>query len=140
MEAARHVVRGTEGSSDPVEDREQRAWEQRPFARTFDLIAEQYGWTDDQILDLTMERIAQVREVIWERKRIERHRDLVVREAELRILTQFIAAGQQKDPAKAAASVRLRPDEVDPDTGQKAIDPSTLPSTASVMRMFGGAR
>jgi hypothetical protein len=125
--------RAVHAADDPVEDREQQNWERRPFARTFDLISAEYGWTDEQILDLTMERIAQVREVIWERRRIERHRDLVAREVELKTLASFIAAGPSKGGVKAAQKIRLRPDMHDEDG--RVLRP--LPKTSDVMRMLG---
>lgn len=124
-------------------DRERAAWKARPFARTFDLIAAEYGWTDDQILDLTMQRMAQIRSVIWERQDEEHRKMLSVKEVELRTLASYIAAsaGNEKG-VKSAAQITLVPPEKAPSgkSGPKKIDPDRLPSTAMVTRMFSGSR
>lgn len=121
----REPVRGGRGTQ--VVDREGEAWARRPFARTFDLLASQYGWTDEEILDLTMSRMRQAREIIWEREAEERRRDLTVRETELRTLTSFIAgAAGWKAGQKSAAKIRLLPSEkpkgvVDSATGLRMV-------------------
>lgn len=79
----------------------------RPFARSFDLISSAYGWTDDQVLDLTMARMRQIREVIWERQAEESRRDLSVREVELRIMASYMA--QSEDALASAREIRLLP-------------------------------
>lgn len=98
------------------------AWLRRPFARTFDLIASQYGWTDDQILDLTMERVAQVRDVIRERMAEEKRQDLQVRETELRILAGHVhAAAGNKKGMKSADKIRLQPADDHAEQDQRMI-------------------
>lgn len=115
MEPHRSVVQPGNEEQDPVTERAEAAWRRRPFARTFDLIASSYGWTDDQILDLTMARLRQVREVIWERQAEDWRRDLTVREVELRTLASFIAgAAGNRAGVREAAAIRLLPDEPRP--------------------------
>lgn len=96
-----------------MKDREREAWKRRPFARTFDLIASEYGWDDDRILDLTMQRTAQIREVIWERQEEDRRRDLTVREVELKTLASYIAAsaGNEAGMKSAQQITLLAPEE-----------------------------
>lgn len=101
------------------------AWRTRPFARTFDLLASEYGWTDETVLDLTLGRLRQCREIVFERQAEERRRDLSVREVELRILAQFMA--QSPEAAKDAQRIELldRPKDLtaEPATGsyEKAL-------------------
>lgn len=126
MEPGRLAVQqpGSGEADDRIAAIEGAAWKQRPFARTFDLLSSQYGWTDDQILDLTMARMRQAREVIWERQAEENRRDLSVREIELRTLASYIAgAAGHKQGVKDAGKIRLLPAEVDPDTGKKVTRP-----------------
>jgi hypothetical protein len=95
------------------------AWRRRPYARTFDLISAEYGWTDDQILDLTIARLRQIRDVILERQGEDRRADLTVREVELRTTTQFIAAAAgSKQLVSQADKVRLLPPPTDATTGR----------------------
>lgn len=109
-----------------------QSWAERPFARTFDLISGEYGWTDDQILDLTLARMRQIREIIWERTEQERRSELRVREVELRTLASYIAAsGGSKDGVKSAQRIRL----VAPLEGEK--DVQMIPYEKAV-RLFGG--
>lgn len=103
----------------------------RPFARTFDLISSAYGWTDDQVLDLTMSRIRQTREVIWERQAETRSRDLSVREVELRTLASFMA--QSEEAQAVAAQIRLLPPEESGPTERPMIP------FADAQRMMSGA-
>lgn len=100
----------------------------RPFARSFDLIAQNYGWTDDQILDLTLSRMRQIRDVIWERQGEERRLMLRDKEVELQILASFTA---QTDKAqRLAARISLvKPPKSEP----------SMPSTERVLGLFGGA-
>lgn len=90
---------------DWVVELERTAWHDRPFARSFDLISNNYGWTDDQILDLTLQRMRQIREVIFERRAEARRLDLRDKESELRILASYMA--QNKKAAKQAEKITL---------------------------------
>lgn len=95
---------------------ERRSWGARPYARTFDLISSAYGWTDEQILNLTMARLRQVRDVIWERQGLDRRAELKVREIELRTTAHFIAAAAGwNDGVRSAAKVTLVPPLPGPD-------------------------
>lgn len=109
---------------------EEEAWQRRPFARTFDLLSSEYGWTDDQILDLTMPRLRQVRDVIIERQREQRYRRLVDKENEVRTLAQFSA--QTEEAQAAAQSIEF----VQPPAGQKK--PVRMVSTSMLRKMFSG--
>ena len=85
------------------------AWSNRPYARTFDLISSQYGWTDSQILDLTLSRLRQVRDVIFERQREEKRDATAARETDLQVLVGAIhAANGNASGAKAAAKLELQ--------------------------------
>lgn len=113
-------------------DHVSQSWKERPFARSFDLIAGEYGWTDDQILDLTLGRMRQIREVIWERQEQDRRRELRVREIELQTLASYIAAsGGSKEGVRSASKIRLVP----PLAGEK--DVKMIPYEKA-RRMFGG--
>lgn len=103
MEAGRPAVPAEE--EDWVVTAEADAWAARPFARSFDLISHNYGWTDEQILDLTLMRMRQIRDVIWERATEMRRTALREKEAELRILASFMA--QSEKAGKAAQKITL---------------------------------
>jgi len=108
-------------------------WLRRPFARTFDLLSSEYGWTDSQILDLTLARMRQARDVIWERRAEEWKRDLRKKEQELRTLAGFIAgAAGWKDGVKNAARIELYER-----SREERLAPENLPATETVMRLFG---
>lgn len=93
---------------DWVARKENDAWRRRPFARTFDLLSSEYGWTDDQILDLTLERLRQVREVVVERHGEEERHRLRLKEQELQVLCSYIAGSAgHKDGVSSAARIRL---------------------------------
>lgn len=106
-------------------------WVRHPLGATFDLISSEYGWTDDQILDLTMSRMRMVQEVI-----------LMRRNEELFLMGQLAEA-------HAVAIVGAMPSLAhDPRSGrsiQKYVKkirlvqrPKQLPSFESVKRLFGG--
>lgn len=106
---------------------DQEHWLTHPFASTFDLILSEYaGYTDQSLLQVTLTRLRQMREIIFRRRREELHRELEIRENELRTICQFIAAAQgQKKLAKQAAGLKLY------------RRPRAMPSTERVERMFG---
>ena len=78
------------------------AWAERPFARTFDLISSQYGWTDSTILDLTIGRFRQIRDILFQRQAEEQRRHLRTEETVLRIQAQYMArsAAAQREARK----------------------------------------
>ena len=73
------------------------------WARTFDLISSQYGWTDAQILDLTLARLLQVRDVLLARLAEDWKRQvmLVERQTQYLVGASFGAAGDKKAGKKA---------------------------------------
>jgi len=104
----------------------------RPFARTFDLISSEYGWTDDQILDVTLGRLRQIRDVLFERRAEERDQQIDLVEAQTRQLAAsiFSAAGSRKG-ADAASRITLF------DRAKKAV--KRWASTEQVQGRFGKA-
>jgi hypothetical protein len=113
-----------------VPGREVTGWDRRPFARSFDLLSSEYGWTDDQILDLTMERIRQCRDVILERKVEDHKRDLRVKELEVQRMTAYIAgAAGWKDGVKNAGRFELY---------ERTPEDRPLPSYERLTKLFGG--
>lgn len=112
-------------------DRLNRDWEERPFARTFDLISAEYGWTDEQILDLTLARMRQIREVIGIRQSVDLRSRVRLEEAKVQqlVAATHAAAGNKKG-AKAASAIRFLPD-TEEERKAKVI------STAEATRVFG---
>lgn len=95
-------------------DESRTAWSRRPYARTFDLIAAEYGWTHDTILDMPLCTFRQTRDVIFERRSEERRERLRDKEVELRVLASRIAASAgDKDGVAAAQAITLlsRPED-----------------------------
>lgn len=90
-----------------------RAWSVRPFARTFDLISSEYGWTDDQILQLTIGRFRQVRDVLMERSQEERRERLQEKEMEVRALAQFMARSNKALAAARTLQFLVPPEGAD---------------------------
>lgn len=105
-------------------------WLTRPFASTFDLILHEYpGYTDDTLLDVTLGRLHQMRDMILERKKEEDHAHLMVVEAELQhICSAVYASVGSKDGVKAASRIQLfeRPKKL------------VVATEAQLMRMFSG--
>lgn len=111
-------------------------WLKRPFARTFDLISSEYGWKDSDILDLTMARMRQVRDVILTRQDEEYVRALRVEEAKVRATTTAVYAAAGNEPGvKAAAKFRLLKRDGDTDD---PTDTDDLPDTSQVVAALGG--
>lgn len=105
-------------------------WVERPWAATLDLIASEYGWTDDQILDLTLPRMRQIREVILARRDAEFRKTVMVEEIKVRhLVSATFAAANNKKGAAAGAAIELL---------QKAPDEkkSKVPTTQQVSSVF----
>lgn len=100
----------------------------RPFARLFDLISKEYGWTDDDILDLTVGRLVQIRDVVRERlsEQADEMADRVERQTNA--LMQQMAAVMGGDPGKLKYW-RMYPK---PKKGTE-----NLPDYSRVSKMFG---
>jgi hypothetical protein len=102
----------------------------RPFAATFDLILSEYaGYTDETLLEVTLERLHQMREVILLRRRDDQETELLVRETELRAMMSTVqAAAGNKKGAKEASRFKL--------FERRKV--KALASTERIMSMFGG--
>lgn len=98
-----------------------------------------YGWTDDQILDLTLTRLWQVREVVIERLGDERKERNVRAEAVTRQLVLHIrlAAGDKK-ASKAAAQVKLFEDPGKSLTGAGRREVNEFQAGQFASRLGGG--
>jgi hypothetical protein len=84
------------------------SWLKHPFARTFDLLSAEYGWTDDQILDLTLTRMRQCREICFQRLAERRDWEIDLAEAVTKQLVMHVrAAAGDRRASKAANKVRL---------------------------------
>jgi hypothetical protein len=120
---------------------ETHRWVTRPWAATFDLISAAYGWTDGQILDLTLSRIWQVREVLIERLGEEREQTNARATAVTRQLVLHIrlAAGDRK-AAKAANAVKLFEDPEDSTAGRGQREMNTELAPVFAERLGGGGQ
>lgn len=106
------------------------------FGTFFDLISSEYGWTDDQILDLTLQRVRIAVEKIAERRRKEDEFRLLIAE---RITQSVIGAmvglatsrRSGKQLMKLARSLRFFDREGEEDD---------LPSTEMMEHLFGRRR
>lgn len=88
-------------------------WQLRPWARTFDLISSEYGWTDGQILELTLARLRQIRDVINVRRQEQLDQRLTYKEIEVRAITSAIhAAAGNRRGVSAAAAFSMRPKKI----------------------------
>lgn len=83
----------------------EREPELEPWARTFDILSHEYGWSDDHILDLTLGRIEQIIRQVIKRKQREAKERTKLAEAVTRHIAMFSA--QTKEAAKAAAEIEL---------------------------------
>lgn len=118
-------------SKEEGQDNEKVAhWQRRPWARTFDLIQSEYGWTDQQVLDLPLARLRQIRDVITERQIEDRVRLLKLEEFKLQTLASFMARSDAG--VKAAMGIRLLKGEEKP---QSTMNPIPL---ARAKAMFHG--
>jgi len=126
-----------------VED--DRKPEQRPWARTFDLILREYpAYDDEKILDLRLDRIVQMVEVIIERRTEEREAEQKIRLVESELATKYMVMGMSV-AAQSKPGIKwlqkfvkqmnfVKALQLDPDPEQQEEE---LPSTSSVMAAFG---
>lgn len=71
-------------------------------------MAEYSGYTDETLLNVTLGRLHQMREVILQRRRDEHEADLLVRETGLRaVMSTIMASVGSKKGAKEAARFKL---------------------------------
>lgn len=114
----------------PEDDEPDPLWVERPWAATLDLIASEYGWTDDQILDLTLARVRQIREVILARRDAEFRRNVTLEEVKVRhLVSATFAAANNKKGAAAGAAIELFQRDED-------AKKSKVPTTARVSSVF----
>ena len=113
------------------------------MAAAFDLILSEYsGYTDETILDLTLDRIRQMVSVISERKRFEeemrRAGDLQIAELVTKTLGGLLAnlASNSKTGRAMIAAVK-RIDFLKALRGRERKEEKELPSTESVLSRFG---
>lgn len=119
-----------EASGEGVRDRH---W-LRPWAATFDLISSEYGWSDERILDLTLGRMRQIREVIMSRRDADWRRQVHLEEAKLRhlVAATMAAANNRKGAAQAGEITLIEPTEDE----AAAVKKDRVASTAAVSQMF----
>lgn len=91
------------------------------------MIASEYGWGDDMILDLTMPRLRQVQDMILARRDDERQFVLRLEEVKLQAIVGAVhAAAGNKRGAAAAQKIRLARRE------------ESMPDFDEAMRLFNG--
>jgi hypothetical protein len=85
------------------------------YARAFDLVSTEYGWTDEVIGELPLARFRQITAAIEQRKYIEQRQAQSVVSWQTRTLAQFIAAGYMTDGENPAidAAGQLALDEIE---------------------------
>lgn len=116
-------------SADDVPEKDLDSWATRPFAATFDLVLSQYaGYTDESLLNVSLERLHQMRELILERQQNEMLSKLMLEEVKLQAICGSIhAAAGNKAGAKEASRIQLFERE-------RVV---TVPDESRVARMFG---
>lgn len=117
-------------AGEDVQPAERSDWVDRPWAATFDLIASEYGWTDEQILDLTLARMRQIREVVLRRRDAEFRKTVRLEEIKVRhLVSATFAAARNKKGAQQAASIEF----MERDETEKK---RTVPTIRQISRMF----
>lgn len=106
-----------------------------PLTRTFDLLASEYGWTDDYILDRTLGRIRLAVDAIATRFKSDRQRELLLAELTVKgIVGALPAIGSTKGAGKAIGkymkSLQFWKDE------EEDPKPRPLPSEHQIEEMF----
>jgi hypothetical protein len=103
------------------------------YARAFDLISTEYGWTDEVIGDLTLVRLRQITAAIEHRQFALDRKEMSRMTWQTRSLAQFIAAGYMTDgenPGLALAG-RLAFDEIEQAMIEEAEAQSLKPTVVS---------
>lgn len=110
-------------------------WTRAPWAATFDLLSAEYGWTDQQILDLTLPRIQQARDVILAR----RDRDYVDQASLFEATTRQIAAtvAEYAMGSKKGAGAKVAKDIQFVKRQPQQQRRRAAPSVSSAMSVFG---
>ena len=92
------------------------------FSRAFDLIASEYGYSEESLHDLTLARIRQCVAAITERKTLEDRKQKDLIRWQTRNICFFVAntlmikEGSENTLAKLAQELTFRPQKVDPET------------------------
>lgn len=81
----------------------------------FDLVSQQYGWRDEDILDLPLCRLRQIADTIQRRLELDRHERLKVAEWQTRSLASFVAStagawGDASELVRAAQELSITGD------------------------------
>lgn len=103
-----------------------------------DLISSEYGWSDDQILDLTLARLRQITTAIQQRRYLEHRQERLIASWQTRTLAQFVALtipveGKNNPLLDAAATL-----DIDGDLTLEDTKEDNLPSYEQMLA-FGQA-
>lgn len=109
-------------------------WDRHPWSRTFDLVSAEYGWTDEQILDLLPTRLRRIAEAITLRNEAEFRRYARLQAAATRSIVAAVHGAQgHKAGVKQAEKIQL----IDPEPTVDDLLPKPEVSTEDALRMFG---
>lgn len=99
----------------------------------FDLLSAEYGWTDGQILDLTLPRLWLARDAVFARRRADQRRQAELVELQTRHIAQAVlAAAGDKKADKHASQISFFGDDDGPRQSSK-------PRPAPVRQVVAGA-
>jgi len=103
---------GRVGKTDSVDNGgDDQEVEEEPWANVFHSIQESYGWTDEMIMNLTLDRILQISRAIGRQKIKNLKLDLKVKEVEVRTICRFIACTAY--PSKKGENIKRLLKEVE---------------------------
>lgn len=77
------------------------------YSIAFDLVAKEYGWSDDQIMDLPVVRLRQIIAAIHRRQLMERRQAITLNSWMTRQITTFIAAGYMVEKDKPNTALEI---------------------------------
>lgn len=103
-----------------------------------DLISSEYGWSDDQILDLTLTRMRQITTAIQQRHYLRHRQSRLVTSWQTRTLAQFIALTIPTEGGKNPVLDFAATLDLDGDMASAEPDEKRLPSYEQMMA-FGQA-
>jgi len=107
-----------------------------PVASMFDTVASEYGWTDDEMLDVTLSRMRIAVKLITQRKREEAEFALLIAEIHAKsIVSALSGLAQTKKGSKQIAKFADHLSFIDKPQKRRKV-----PSTESVERLFGDGR
>lgn len=113
------------------------------IARTFDLISREYHWTDEQILDLTVARFAQINWVLSDRVQAEDRRERQLLSWQTQALAHQLAnlsmseKGGKAMHGLASKMTLALPGEGGSDNSDVGVQSRELPRTEQVALMLG---